>query len=416
MTQRKYFFVLGRNPGLSLLEIDAALSSAVSLASASLAIAVANGSLDDARLALSRLGGTIKIGFCAAEVDTMPLTSKVCVKSITDWIARTCSNDKKLTLGLSVYSLARHAKLTYGTRDIQSLGISIKKELREKGYSVRVVLPQKGIALTSVQVAKNKLTERPCMEVVLIVDGENIQIGITQAVQEFESYSYRDWQRPSKEAARGMLPPKLAQIMINLAARGVTSDAKILDPFCGSGTVTQEALLMGYENAHASDNDPKAVEQTQKNLDWLFGKKKNEQSLLILADAARLNEYYPAHSFDAIVTEPYLGPLYTKPPKEHALRKTIHELGILYRAFLKKAKTVLKESGRVCMVWPVWILFGEHVFLPLESELTELGFHNVTIPEDFPFPIPERTARDTILVARPDSVVARELIVLEPRR
>lgn len=415
--EKKYFFVLGRSPGLSLLEINAALSSNVALGLASWEIAIASGNLGDARSALSRLGGTIKIGVCETEVTTAPLLNDTSIRSIADGVAKTHPHGRKLTVGLSVYSLARNAKLTYGSRDVQRIGITLKKELRSRGYSLRVVLPQKGSALTSVQVDKNSLTGPAGIEVVLIIGDEKILIGSTAAVQEFEAYSYRDWQRPSKETARGMLPPKLAQIMINLAVRDGKDAVRILDPFCGSGTVVQEALLMGYRDAAGSDVDEKAVAHARKNLEWLSQTHNVpiSPSHIISADASRLDMFYPKHLYDAIVTEPYLGPLYTRMPNSNELQKTIQELTKLYLAFLRRAKIVLKESGRICMVWPVWIQGNKHVFLPILEEVEKLDYCNVTIPQGFPFTLPERTERNTILITRPDAVVGRELFVFIPR-
>jgi hypothetical protein len=37
------------------------------------------------------------------------------------------------------------------------------------------------------------------------------------ALQDFESYSKRDYGRPARDPRTGSLPPKLAQILINLA-------------------------------------------------------------------------------------------------------------------------------------------------------------------------------------------------------
>lgn len=43
----------------------------------------------------------------------------------------------------------------------------------------------------------------------------------------------------------GMMPPKIAQIMINLATKGERSIA-IWDPFCGLGTTLIEAFHSGF--------------------------------------------------------------------------------------------------------------------------------------------------------------------------
>jgi len=43
----------------------------------------------------------------------------------------------------------------------------------------------------------------------------------------------------------GMMPPKIAQIMINMATRG-DRNMIIWDPFCGLGTTLIEALHGGF--------------------------------------------------------------------------------------------------------------------------------------------------------------------------
>jgi 2-polyprenyl-3-methyl-5-hydroxy-6-metoxy-1,4-benzoquinol methylase len=100
-------------------------------------------------------------------------------------------------------------------------------------------------------------------------------------VQDIEAYGARDQARPARDARVGMLPPKLAQTIINLAAgRPETRMDKhwdsadglgrfmVLDPFCGTGVILQEALLMGY-SVYGSDIEPRMAEYTKKNLQWL---------------------------------------------------------------------------------------------------------------------------------------------------
>ena len=57
-------------------------------------------------------------------------------------------------------------------------------------------------------------------------------LGQTLVVQPFKVLSKRDFGRPARDDHSGMLPPKLAQIMINLARRNDDISTKtILDPF-----------------------------------------------------------------------------------------------------------------------------------------------------------------------------------------
>ena len=69
-----------------------------------------------------------------------------------------------------------------------------------------------------------------------------------EGVQNISAYAMRDQKRPKRDAFVGMLPPKLAQIMINLALGDQEpKDKLLLDPFCGTGVLLQEALLMGLK-------------------------------------------------------------------------------------------------------------------------------------------------------------------------
>lgn len=50
-------------------------------------------------------------------------------------------------------------------------------------------------------------------------------------IQDIESYSDRDMNR-DRSMTVGMMPPKLAQIMVNLGTKGSYNDM-VWDPFCG---------------------------------------------------------------------------------------------------------------------------------------------------------------------------------------
>lgn len=64
----------------------------------------------------------------------------------------------------------------------------------------------------------------------------------------------------------GMMPPKIAQIMINLASQG---DRNILlwDPFCGLGTTLIEAFHSGFLKLYGSDLEKNMTEVTKKNME-----------------------------------------------------------------------------------------------------------------------------------------------------
>ena len=244
----------------------------------------------DARKVMARLGGTIKIGEVLAETREKNL--------IVEILKILKPADKKIIFGLSQYGLSQ-----------PKLGAAIKKKLKERGAKARWVVsnPPVGgsaIKLSSADVVLSGLLKKG-VELLLIKDKDNVFIARTLAVQEFEKYSKRDYGRPARNVKSGMLPPKLAKMMINLAR--VSVDKKIIDPFCGSGTILQEALLMGYQDVWGSDVSPKAVKDTQTNLKWL-NKPFDYKERIKQIDATRLSDYFEADYFDAIIAEPYLGP------------------------------------------------------------------------------------------------------------
>ena len=78
-------------------------------------------------------------------------------------------------------------------------------------------MPNNENHLNSAQVLNNKLTSELGCELLLVSDGVNTIIARTTAVQDIDAYTLRDRGRPKRDARVGMLPPKLAQTIINLS-------------------------------------------------------------------------------------------------------------------------------------------------------------------------------------------------------
>lgn len=91
--------------------------------------------------------------------------------------------------------------------------------------------------------------------------------GMSVSQQDIDEYSQRDYGKPSRSMLRGMLPPKLAQIMINVAAG--PENGVLWDPFCGTGTILIEAALMG-KKCIGSDKDLAAIKATEENVQSLL--------------------------------------------------------------------------------------------------------------------------------------------------
>src|SRR5690606_25237485 len=107
----------------------------------------------------------------------------------------------------------------------------------------------------------------------LVVKASNGRVIVAESIgaQNITALAARDQGRPKRDAFVGMLPPKLAQMMINMAGP-LTADPtqdlvqpRILDPFCGTGVILQEAMLLRY-GAYGTDLSEKMIRYSRDNL------------------------------------------------------------------------------------------------------------------------------------------------------
>lgn len=180
----------------------------------------------------------------------------------------------------------------------------------------------------------------------LIKDHDLVILAETIAVQPISRWSQKDYGRPFRDARSGMLPPKIARIMVNLATPKIKTNSRIYDPFCGSGTILNEVLDLGM-NAFGSDISKQAVDNAAKNCRWFkdnFDIKSDYQ--VFLKDVAHLEKADLSAIPDAIVFEGYLGPPHPKPEKINNLIKGLTKLYI--GAFKSLSKIQTSGTRLVC--------------------------------------------------------------------
>lgn len=261
----KYFFILGNTPELAREEVRAVLPHQELFYDPPVLILET-----EEEISFEKFGGVIKVG-------------EIIDEKIVDFLKN--SGEKKIDFGISNYS----KDSGHGQNDEKE----IKRELEEAGIRARFVLPRGGMGLSSVVVKKQKLVE--------FLKYKSL-IAKTIWVQDFEDWGKRDYARPEVEAHIGMLPPKVARQMVNIAQA-----KSILDPFCGVGTILSEALILGIK-VIGSDINQNQIKKTQNNLDWLSRTYHLEPSnfRLFVCDARKIFE--KVTNIDAIVTETDLGP------------------------------------------------------------------------------------------------------------
>jgi len=410
------FFILGSNHTLSIAEIGAVLGHDRDYSQASSEILLLNEtdvSPDD--VLQDRLAGVIKTGNI---IGSMPELSQ---DELADFLFSHCyeyDRQGKVNFGISTYNLNNPALVKELQEQNKTLGLEVKKRLKESGQSVRFVTGRDR-ALSSVIVKTNKLLESGG-EFVLIATEEGIKIGQTKTVQDFKAWSNRDFGKPKRDPKRGMLPPKLARTMCNLAG-GSKSGKTLLDPFCGVGTTLIEATLLGFKKLIGTDIDQKAINDTGKNLNWL-GRELDLELPDIHVMSCPIQEIDSClaeqgivdskHLIDLVVTEPDLGPPQSGRETPQQLESTLTELASLYIEGFRSLSKILTKDASVCITFPVFELDRKKIFVPIMKELNEMGYHVIDpVPTSVPKQLNTKTPQNGILYQRPKHKVAREVLV-----
>jgi tRNA (guanine10-N2)-dimethyltransferase len=383
--------ILGRQPKISLAELEALYGAEKVKPIADYAALV-----DSAEpLPQSRLGGTMKSAKLLTRLEKTELVGafKYLQESIPEHLQYL--PEGKLQFGVSVYGFKAQ-------RDwLLKQMLSLKKVIKKTGQSVRII-ENKSEALESAQILYNKLTGPLGWEILLIRDGADMIIAQTTAVQDIDDYAKRDFGRPMRDAFVGMLPPKLAQTMINLA--NPAEGAVVLDPFCGTGVVLQEALLLNHP-VYGSDLSEKMVRYTSDNLNWLqeeYEIPKNWQ--VEEADATNHTWKQPV---DAVVCETYLGQPLSGLPDRQKLDQIMAEANTIAEGFLKNLAPQLKKGTRLCVALPAWHT-GQNKFLHLKmlDQLSVLGYNRLEFVH---------AEKSDLIYRRENQTVARELTILEKK-
>lgn len=384
-----FIAILGRQPAIGMAELERVFGD-VAWFSDSSAIVRAE-SFD-----IEKIGGTIKAGRVVAELprgDWRQVSMKLVQAYRQAWSGR----DGKITLGISAYGF------DVSPRDVQKTGIILKTKLKESGVSLRLI-PNDDAVLGSATSHHNKLGLADNKVELLVVRSKHGKVVIAESVgtQNITALARRDQGRPARDAFVGMLPPKLALTMLNLA--GVKPKMRVLDPFCGTGVVLQEALLLDYV-VSGSDLNPKMIDYTMRNLDWLK-KQKDPGTIDLVRQGDAMNfEWIEAKSLDAVVCEAYLGQPFSAPPSPKKLIEVRGNCDHIISQFLKNIANQIAPDTQLCIAVPCWRdSQGGFTHLPLINKLDQLGYTHHTL---------QNVRSDKLLYYREDQVVARELLILE---
>ncbi|HBU28151.1 TPA: hypothetical protein DEB00_03480 [Candidatus Uhrbacteria bacterium] len=391
------FFILGTQRDIARAEIQAVVGDVTTVVDAD-DVLIVGGFSGNLSAQQSRLGGVIKTGVIHASVadqDELVLVLSSLITTVRP------TDDAKMKFGISVYSGGHRGKLTALRMQAERIGLRVKNNLKQQGRSSRLVTSKIPV-LSSVIVTKQKLLSGG-IEFCLFPQAEGILIGITESVQDFEEWGARDYGRPERHTKRGMLPPKLARTMINLAGGNPDKDT-LLDPFCGVGTVLTEAMALGFKKLIGSDIDPIASEATRVNVAWeaeRTGVLVEPRVLQTKAEA--LGTFLAPGSVDLIVTEVFLGKPRTGNEDRVALEKQLDQLVEMYTESFRAFTSILTDGARVVIALPAYVVDGSVVEPRFVERAQLFGF------EQDVFKGVETTRFGALRYGREDQLVLRDI-------
>ncbi len=424
MKKSPIIFILGRKPLLSVAEIITYFSEKeiLSIGPKTLLISPKT-SLKNPQAFLNELGGSIRI----LKVFRKALRPKNLEDGIEKWTPflktyfkeRFKKHESKIRFGVNIYNFPHPREIF-----LKKFLTEVKHALKESGLKVRFV-NNNGKNLQSAATIKEKLLKSSGVEINIVLDKKAVYLAETVAVQNVDAYAERDYGKPHRDPRSGMLPPKLAQMMISFArtnALGRTNKINwIYDPFCGTGTILMEGLIKNLCVA-GSDIDKEVNALSRKNIEWIEKKHDISKKLkwkVSTLDATKLTVQQVREAFGmkkmpnfAIVAEPYLGPPFFKFPKRQKLEEHMKYLDYLYTKFFERMNEWVKKGTVIIFAFPVWR--DEHHDLKLTKtveKIESLGYSVIDlIPEQYikKYHI-EKPKWPSLLYEREGQIVARDI-------
>ena len=395
MNNKNYLFLLGRNTELSRAELQNFCDEVWFDAEHGLMIGE-NLRFENPRdlpknpeqLFLDRLGGTIRIAEIRGEYHSI----RELHQEILDLIQKDNLFDTKIKIGTSAFGC--------GKSFLKSFNPELKKNI-EKQLNLKVRLCNTpGENLSSGRLFDERLLQKG-YEFIIVQSGNSFLLAKTVANQNIRNYTLRDRIKNFRDAKLGMLPPKLAQILINLA--NPNYEGKVIDPFCGTGTVNIEAAIMGYKTI-GSDIDEEVLSGAKENFLQLSEKFRYPEAWGTFFSSPA--EKFPQDKLSGvIVTEGYLGHNFENDPKLNEIEQNSREILDIWSSFFQNiAPSNIRVVSFCLPAWRKggnWISIAEKLFAKLEktsyTPLALFGKHK------------------TYLYHRPGAFVAREICIVRKK-
>ena len=349
---KQYFFQAGSFPNLSYVELVCVFEihglgrDIIHLFSDDIFLIKSKDISEDVLLKIfNRVGGFVRFGEIIDSTETFLKEYK--------------ESDERVVFGLSLLGDLQKEERKNNEKFLKKLANDIKRAVKKDQGSARFLIPRGStLELNAAQIVNNDILEKG-FELCIMRKGLGAEqgeiYGKTIAIQDLEGYIERDMERPYSDIEMGVLPPKLARMMINFCS---LREGIIWDPFCGSGTVLMESAVLGY-NFLGSDIDEQALEYSEENIRWL-----NEQGYIgnVVYETFHLDVKKPDSEvvkklkntdISAIVCEPFMGPPQRSLLREEKAEKLLSSVKSLYDSLFKMLDERIGVRGiKMVMIVP----------------------------------------------------------------
>ena len=387
-------YIFGRNPELSLAEIIARYN--VNQSSPIIKDLAANGIIieSEKHISIKNCGAVLKkckiIGVFInntpiSEIEPV-LESHMSGEYIID----------KSNWGISSYNDEYSHNAILKTQTLKNL---TKKGFKSIGIKKAYFIPpMEGNILTPQKLMQKKIIDQG-IEYILWYRKNDVILCQTEEVIDIESFAKRDKERPHKRLLL-LLGLALARTMVNLVSIEKNNhNLPIYDPFCGMGSIVQEAYILGLQ-AMGSDIDESCVIRSKENLNWMsksLGKRFLKKygvfpsNNIFEMDLTSPNIPMLKEFNGSIVAEPNLLTPLKSYPSIFEAKKMINQFEENYNRYLKGISQFLPTSGICVLIFPqIHTIDNNRLSLDIERllnkyklKICEINANNAKFPAFF---------------------------------
>jgi tRNA G10 N-methylase Trm11 len=386
----KYYFLSGRNFNISKAELLSLLPQYTTSPNLEyfeeLLITVETKEPTDFLPLFRRLGGFISFG------ELVELEYN---------FAEEFKEREKVVFGINAWGNTRE----FGYNQLRDLGESLKANFKSLGISAKFLVAKDGV-INSIEIEKERILEKGFLLEIFNLKGKNFY-GIAKAVQDVKSFSMLEYDKPYTDKKMGVLPSKLARMMVNMG--GLKPGQTLWDPFCGSGTILLEGFSQGI-NVIGSDVSGKAVEMAQTNIEWLGSLREDSETKFkifkfdVLKPDSRIAGLLRKTQIDALVCEPFMGPPQLSVISPNNARRQLEAVKKLYQNLFAILEHSKLTNFKAVIVVPSYKTYKGWVTLSINDLVSKK------------WEILNKKWGGYLQWSRSDSIIRRNIFVLYKRR